>query len=1120
MDKDFKTNKSTEVGLNNIEIIRTYLNLGNSKKALKYIINKSNEFRNKLSVICLPSTSQKTVKIVQDSCNSIPRIDLGVNFFSLFNEKLDPNETIFPHLKDIFVEIASDLCDFPDNVFANIEFKETEFEIPIVLYNAALNYVDNNFSTDTNVLNYLIRKLYRQKFNNVCVINFKSSYKTSTKITHYARCAHFTCRKYRFVTNFETDGLKKVSVFVDKENICHMKGFAVCPTLKNIERKLVQDQLQNKSSFQFLEQFVPTCPSGLEKFGRREDFSKSVVKKAKSEAANFQLQSKDSFINLYRQIDNKNVFKIEYPLAVYMCTKEQIITFMEYCQTAFFDATGSFSKKIPQASKAIFLYSIVGHDKIHKNIIPAANFLLSNHAGTDISILFQNLKKFCQNELIPFPFFKEIVVDHSYALLYGIGTSCNNLTTSQYMDYAYDVSIGTKSFDNSLVIIRLDRSHMSKIIVKDGSIQFKNHKVEAEKLYSDSLKALLKFSCLKDIEIWFKHICIVFCSKFKSTEVEDSVLKLQDFVRRAKLVDSDTIRIDYVNTCNTDSCSGPHVIDFNREDFVDDDIFISNNENKLPPNYKNVKFYKHFNEIHLKQLGIIQKYNTNSKDNNIYFHSDILQHILKKYMSEVGISTNLIGKFLKESWRSTESHEIKFLDRKCTVSTGPAEGYNNLIKNHSRGGKKNMSLINSVDTINSLNNYLIAQQTHSHSKKRTSIKRMQKEILEQEAKRRKVSSLVLPLDESIQEENWRGQIVKSLKKSKNLTINSKRVSNVPNLNEFNDIFNSSYDQSFSFDCLDNFPSYSSLILQEHNYFKVAINPSLVDHNYVKNNSESCSIFNSNKTFKDILFYNSKGFLNSNLVIAKFSILKTFYNNAPLGFSSKLKLVDFCTLNKDCELTDTIINICSLIFLYQSLNNNISFIDCNQSTCILNSGKLDDLSLFPKKMCPFLIMPFLVNNNHWVLALVDFNLKRFYYVDSNFCSTTNSNFYFKNFINFIDSADFFKDLNSYNINKWELYNYDCKQQIDNTSCGIFVLLNILTILRSKNLNEFDFMNLEEPDNFRNYLKQYLILNSDDISDFCLCGNRIPNSIVRCEKCQRPFCDNCTKSKKCLLCINLK
>lgn len=43
------------------------------------------------------------------------------------------------------------------------------------------------------------------------------------------------------------------------------------------------------------------------------------------------------------------------------------------------------------------------------------------------------------------------------------------------------MSIDTESFDNYLVIIRLDRSHMTKIIVKCVSIQSKIHKLEAEK---------------------------------------------------------------------------------------------------------------------------------------------------------------------------------------------------------------------------------------------------------------------------------------------------------------------------------------------------------------------------------------------------------------------------------------------------------------------------------------------------------------------------------------------------------------------------------------------------------------------------------------------------------------
>lgn len=142
-----------------------------------------------------------------------------------------------------------------------------------------------------------------------------------------------------------------------------------------------------------------------------------------------------------------------------------------------------------------------------------------------------------------------------------------------------------------------------------------------------------------------------------------------------------------------------------------------------------------------------------------------------------------------------------------------------------------------------------------------------------------------------------------------------------------------------------------------------------------------------------------------------------------------------------------------------------------------------------------VLPWNVNGNHWIIAIIDFNKKE--------CMIMNP-FRPKDILCtdlFIELSLRMKENGIYGDKKdFPLFNFiSCPMknilvQKDNYNCGVFIIYYMFTII-----SESNFDPMFNPDEYRLYLKKYLLKNSENMTEVCLYCNRM-SSVHRCDNDQ--------------------
>lgn len=210
----------------------------------------------------------------------------------------------------------------------------------------------------------------------------------------------------------------------------------------------------------------------------------------------------------------------------------------------FFDATGSILKKIKNQNKA-FHYSLVFHDRDFKCILPAAEFITTNHTSASISQFLFLIKKIFQqisgkldSSCLP----KMIVTDHSWALINAVSEVFNYSSVSQYLDWCYSYIIEKNKHKKNRMptILYICSTHFLKIIIQ--KVQKVNAPGHVKSFFKRVCGYLLNTTTIEDFDTCFQQIYIIFGSKFKNMTVIDSQLILRKAMGNQIL--SDTIKID------------------------------------------------------------------------------------------------------------------------------------------------------------------------------------------------------------------------------------------------------------------------------------------------------------------------------------------------------------------------------------------------------------------------------------------------------------------------------------------------------------------------------------------------------------------------------------------------
>lgn len=225
----------------------------------------------------------------------------------------------------------------------------------------------------------------------------------------------------------------------------------------------------------------------------------------------------------------------------------------------------------------------------------------------------------------------------------------------------------------------------------------------------------------------------------------------------------------------------------------------------------------------------------------------------------------------------------------------------------------------------------------------------------------------------------------------------------------------------------------------------------------------------------------------------------FYPNTVCNIK-KITSEEYATLNGSQWLSNFIVDICLNII---DTINIFNIISCSLSTLVLTDGTINNyiinqIQFFQDNI---VVMPFLINNNHFCLCIANFNKKEFTYLDP---YGSESNAYlpklaFKNVLKLLkeyikenEESQIFISLN------WTLLFQKHINQSDSYNCGVYIIYFFRQVFNNHSLEED--INI---DDFRKHLLRMLLETSEKVSKKCIYCGREANEkeIIHCKSCKR-------------------
>lgn len=241
------------------------------------------------------------------------------------------------------------------------------------------------------------------------------------------------------------------------------------------------------------------------------------------------------------------------------------------------------------------------------------------------------------------------------------------------------------------------------------------------------------------------------------------------------------------------------------------------------------------------------------------------------------------------------------------------------------------------------------------------------------------------------------------------------------------------------------------------------------------------------------------------------------------------------LNPDIWLDADTIAILIGLYIERSGQRNVRLVSSYNIKYLLEPGKIQSVSRNSGLafilsntngiwICPLHTMGSttpcrtIIDGNHWVLMILDFQAKKFFYLDPlkarSSCAAEVKTTVLSN-LKFICSANgkTFDDKNWLD-HTWALHH---QLQVDGFNCGLFVTKYAQAFLRNKKLNRFESTHVER------VKSKKLIMESIISFHICIyCGTE-ENLSLPCNICKRISCNNCLakatilkKYSKCDIC----
>lgn len=673
--------------------------------------------------------------------------------------------------------------------------------------------------------------------------------------------------------------------------------------------------------------------------------------------------------------------------------------------------------------------------------------------------------------------YKRIVTDWSTANFIAILQAYNNMSVIEYLNFLYEVIFVKKTVDYSstFIFLAICYSHFMKLISGFSKREIsKSHDAYKMDGYPKKQKRLLMsfFAVIRasktfeEIEVFFKTMCKIFCNKFLTSEIQ-SILK--------NLKENKSIEVDEqlnINETNEDKKIIEEILD-EQQKF---------NRDTGGTHREKINWYHRFKTIYDETSSEIDNDNLETKDKtlNPYYVPGMVRRSVELYFPYLPLWSRL-------------GHALDEDEEDQTFTNGLVESWFKYLKYDMKGPlrKRPTEFLRTMYGLAAFKRTKLKNSKFFSKNKRIkkTLKKGEKPFKrktnKKQIKRKHESDSECNMDASQHEEKWNkpGKTPKGFKYGKT-TFSSSIPNNILSVETKQ---HESIEPDTSFGSVELYISDDEYIVKEKEQIKNAVQ------------NTKLSFYAKSQLVSTANYYDSS--CTKILKVADFATYEWMSYNDILSINDASQ-----------QLTDVAMYCCLNVFITSNTLSNQYLVYITNPLTSLFNGKLTkkeqnrlqiinqwmDLFVDPNivHICPFLVSQ-TSQNNHWVLAIIDFKNNIFNFFDS--LALYDGKTFFRNFLKFLKiEAKDNKQLTHFRGN-WSLKNHKITTQ-EGVTCGKHVLGYFYKYIRTvpQLINEHTFKNVD-PNAEGLRFSKIIYENAENRKNHCLRCQEIFNNDVKKHEC---------------------
>ena len=969
-----------------------------------------------------------------------------------------------------------------------------------------IEYVNEkgNIRLETTKFPIMLRKRIRT-VNNTCVINVRSvNYPKSSYCHIYMYCSHPGCKSFKLIVEPQINSsYVLINVWSTSLHYYHNPDYALTNHVRGIERDLVRGTLKKTKVFTYDDEAVKSAsPSKHARGNNQKVKSVDVLRRIRSEAISADDYDRDDMVDmLLMYSENSNYIKhVGLPSYVHCYSDEQLNLLTKLkskCKgtiTGYLDATGSVVRKASDDSKRVLYYAVVVNAPLPgKSSItcPIVEMISSSHDIVAISQWLNAFKAFVLRKKLNWPLFTNVVTDFSYAQMHALCIGWSGFSSIfDYLNWCYTVLFEAVDGSN-MTIINVCVNHYTKIIV--------NHVFTYFKVSSDFIQIVKqKFinNCVID---W---ICILF-----NTDKMDDIM--QWFISFTVILLSQTKTEQMRCAFNTlqNKCKENGLLSYDIDD--NDCSFGDINRVVCETSTRKSMLYCKFQQIKEQIKNRLEHSPSLGNEPNEYFNEEYLDSFVLKCVPFIPLWTPVMNTTVNngvsvrqsnatvESWFKTVKIDMLEGNRRLKCGRFVATLRNrvtNVCKQVELGIRKKRctKVLNFQDE---LPNKRVKMSNESYNReKRDNVDETFLDSVEAWGKKEKQHKHLQPKSYRPFKKSQCENIIDT---TKQLMVSDKKLGN--QLQNGNEIL------------LDGVSMVEDTV-------KMSLStPGSHKSPFNMGHSNGIELY-SNMLPKDLTYYKHvKMPKTNNYIVGLYDYICKRKNGN--SFFPQLLFSDFNTLSKPNWLNNFVIDICLVTKVIELGLQNVEVLPCELVSSLL--AKRDVGEDMDRKIVieenGIVILPWNINKNHWIVAIVDFSTNECRIMDPIKPIDVDNRIHenrFKHLYKEMKKNCIYGDKKHFPLlNLISCSEENIPFQTDGYNCGVFVIYYVYTIM-----SKSDFNPHFNPVEYRNYLKKYLLEKSEDITNMCLYCNTLSNrhrcegdqSVVEwvsCTRCCRWIAINC-------------